>query len=183
MIDIYQIEEGDSLNSVAERFNTSIEQILSQNNISYPEEIEIGTRLVIPQEKESYFNTYTIEKGDTLYKIAREYNLNPELLAAFNGLNLDDYIYPNQEIMIPKKGYSYYLTAEGDTLNGVIDIFQSNKEKLLSENSTIYLLPGQLIVNKKQIWWKSYFFMIKYIKNRGSYYDIKKTICFFNKKL
>ena len=105
--------------------------------------------MLIPQEKEQYFNIYTVEKGDSLYKIAKEYNINSELLAAFNGLNYDDYIYPNQEIMIPKKGYSYYLTAKGDTLNGVIDIFKSNKDKLLKENSTIYLLPGQLIVNKK----------------------------------
>ena len=149
MIDIYQIEQGDNLYQIADRFNTTVEEIIKQNNINYPEEISVGTRLVIPQEKEQYFNTYTVEQGDSLYKIAKKYNLNPELLAAFNGLNYDDYIYPNQELMIPKSGYSYYLTADGDTLASVVDTFKGSYDKLLKENKTIYLLPGQLIVNKK----------------------------------
>ena len=149
MLDIYEIQEEDSLRSIADRFNTTIEDILKENNISYPEELTIGTRLVIPQKEEAYFNTYTIEKGDTLYKVALKYNINPELLAAFNGLNYDDYIYPNQELMIPKNGYSYYLTAKGDTIDSVVKMLNSNEDKLLKENKTIYLLPGQLIVNKK----------------------------------
>ena len=149
MMDIYQIQENDSLKSIADRFNTTINAILRENNISYPEEISVGMRLVIPQDKEQYFNTYTVSKGDSLYKIARQYNINPELLAAFNGLNFDDYIYPNEQLMIPKNGYSYYLTAEGDTLDSVISVFNSNQDKLLTENKTIYLLPGQLMVNKK----------------------------------
>ena len=66
-----------------------------------------------------------------------------------NGLNFDDYIYPNQQLLIPKNGYSYYITAEGDTLDEVIRVFNSNKEKFLNENQTIYLLANQLLVNKK----------------------------------
>ena len=58
----------------------------------------------------------TIEKGDNLYSIARRYNINPDLLAILNGLNSDDYIYPNQQILIPKSNYSYYVTKQGDTL-------------------------------------------------------------------
>ena len=48
------------------------------------------------------FEYYTISKGDSLYGIARRYNINPELLAGLNGLSMDDYIYPDQEILIPK---------------------------------------------------------------------------------
>ena len=62
-----------------------------------------------------YFTTYTVNSGDNLYAIARRYNINPTLLAALNGLNMDDYIYPNQKIMIPKSGYSFYITKDGDT--------------------------------------------------------------------
>lgn len=149
MIDIYQIQDGDTFDKIASRFNTTVDEILRQNNLTNNDEIDIGTKIVIPQDKESYFNIYTVEKGDSLYKIARKYNLNPELLAALNGLNFDDYIYPNQEVLIPKNGYSYYLTAEGDTLDTVVAMFKSNKDKLLKENKTIYLMPGQLLVNKK----------------------------------
>ena len=62
----------------------------------------------------NYFTYYKIEKGDNLYDISRRYNINPKLLAAINGIKDNEYIYPGQELMIPKSGYSYYITAEGD---------------------------------------------------------------------
>lgn len=99
-------------------------------------------------DDDKYFTIYTIVKGDNLYKIAKEYNINPILLAALNGLNESDYIYPNQEILIPKNGYSYYITKEGDTLDIVRDKFNTNVEDLIN-NNLIYLLPGQLLVHKK----------------------------------
>ena len=90
-----------------------------------------------------------IEKGDTLYKIAKIYNVNPSLLSAINGIGENDYIYENQEIMVPKKGYNYYVTAEGDTLEIIKKAFNTSFDKLIKENKTIYLLPEQLIVMKK----------------------------------
>lgn len=98
---------------------------------------------------EPYFNIYTIESGDTLYEISRKYNINPTLLASINGFTMNDYIYPNQEILIPKSGYSYYITDEGDTLDTVCDTFMIDKDKLLKQNGTIYLLPGQVLVTKR----------------------------------
>ena len=50
-----------------------------------------------------FYDSYEIKKGDTLYQISKEYNVNTKLLAQLNGLNLDDYIYPGQTILIPKK--------------------------------------------------------------------------------
>ena len=64
----------------------------------------------------NYFTYYKIEKGDNLYEISRKYNINPKLLAAINGIKDNEYIYPGQELMIPKSGFSYYITAEGDTV-------------------------------------------------------------------
>lgn len=100
------------------------------------------------KEDNTYFTYYTIEKGDNLYSIARKYNINPKLLAAVNGIKENEYIYPNQELLIPKSGYSYYITAEGDTLNGVADAFKTDVNGLLRHNSTIYLLPEQILVYK-----------------------------------
>ena len=85
-----------------------------------------------------------------MYEIARKYNINPTLLASINGLNMNDYIYPNQEILIPKSGYSYYITDEGDTLDTVSDTFMIDKDYLLKQNNIIYLLPGQVLVAKRK---------------------------------
>ena len=97
-------------------------------------------------ENGTYFTYYTIEKGDNLYDISRRYNINPKLLAAINGIKDDEYIYPGQELMIPKSGYSYYITGEGDTLSGVAGAFRTDIANLTRLNSTIYLLPEQILV-------------------------------------
>ncbi len=96
----------------------------------------------------NYFEYYTIQKGDNLYAIAKNYNVNPTLLATLNGLNTNDYIYPEQVIMIPNSNFAYYITKEGDTLNLVAETFNTSEANLLKYNPTIYLQEGQLIVNK-----------------------------------
>ena len=108
-----------------------------------------GRELIVPKIEDVYFNKYKVEKGDTLYQISKRFNINPSLLSSLNGIDEKDYIYPGQEILVPKNGYSYYVTAEGDTLNMVKDIFDEPVDVLLNSNKSIYLLPEQLIVMKK----------------------------------
>ena len=66
-----------------------------------------------------------------------------------NGLNMEDYIYPNQEILIPKNNYSYYITKDGDSLDNVATMFKTNVPNLLKDNKTIYLTEGQILVHQK----------------------------------
>lgn len=149
MFDKYRIKPNEDLKYIASKFNTKPEVLMDINNIYFPDELRAGMEIVVPKNKEQYFNYYTIEAGDSLYKIAQRYNINPTLLASLNGLNMDDYIYPNQEILIPKSGYSYYITAEGDTLDTVADMFKISKLDLLNQNKTIYLLKDQVLVTKR----------------------------------
>ena len=149
MFESYRLWRNEELSDVAEKYNTTVKILQDLNNIYYLDTVREGMEIVVPTESKDYFNYYVVEKGDSLYAIARKYNINPELLASMNGLNDDDYIYPNQQILIPKNGYSYYITAEGDTLDEVMKVFNSNKDKFLDENKTIYLMAGQLLVNKK----------------------------------
>lgn len=148
MYDKYLIKHGEDLASVAKKFNTKESIIMDLNNIPFPDMIRAGKEIIVPIKKEQYFEYYTIKKGDTLYGIAREYNINPDLLAILNGLNSEDYIYPNQEILIPKSNYSYYVTKDGDTIDIVSDKFNQSNKDLLDNNDIIYLLPGQLLVKK-----------------------------------
>lgn len=96
-----------------------------------------------------YFDYYNIEKNDSLFKIAQKKNVNPNLLSLLNGLDITDYLYKDQKIMIPKDGFSYYITKEGDTLEILVNMFNTHISNLLKNNQTIYLKEGQLIVNKK----------------------------------
>ena len=96
-----------------------------------------------------YYKIYEIKKGDTLYKISKEFDVNNKLLSELNGLNIDDYIYPGQMLLVPKKDVSYYITKDGDTLYTVSNIFGVKEEDIVNNNKTIYLLPEQMIYYKK----------------------------------
>lgn len=148
MYDKYLIKEGETLEDIASRFNTSVDMILNINDIYSREYLREGEEIIVPKNQESYFTYYTVNQGDSLYQIARKYNINPSLLALLNGLNMEDYIYPNQRLIIPKSGYSFYITKDGDTLEIVRDKFNKNMNDILKYNETIYLLPGQLMINK-----------------------------------
>ena len=148
MFEKYTVNYYDTLESIAKKFDTEVRIIKDINNLFF-DDIRQGMELVVPADSKDYFNYYTVTEGDTLYGISRKYNINPELLASMNGIELDDYIYPNQQILIPKNGYSYYITAEGDTLKTVADTFKTTQDNLIKNNKTVYLLGGQLLVNKK----------------------------------
>lgn len=97
-----------------------------------------------------FYSYYVIQQGDTLYKIAQTFNMNPKLIAELNGLKMEDYIYPNQTLIIPKKGVQYYITKEEDTLKNVSNVFGVNESDIVKQNETVYLLPGQMIFYKEK---------------------------------
>lgn len=144
MYDVYQIVVGDTIDTIANKFNTTKDVIRKLNpNSSFG----VGTTIIVPKLNE-YFEVYNIQKGDSLYEIARRYNTDYNLLAMLNGLNTADYIYPNTTILVPKRNVKYYITKENDTLNSVNKLLDSNINNLIKENNNIYLKEGQLIVYK-----------------------------------
>ena len=96
------------------------------------------------------FDYYKISKGDTLYKIAMNSGIDPKVIAILNGLNVDDYIYPEQVLLIPKRGMKIYVSVMGDTLDGVVDGLGANMDEFIEQNKKIYLQPEQLMVYKKE---------------------------------
>ena len=150
MYEKYHLKYGETLEDVANRFNTTEDYIKDINNIYFTDSIKQGMDIIVPKNNEKYYEVYTIEKGDSLYKIGKRYNINPELLESLNGLEEDDYIYPGQDILIPKSGFSYYITKEGDTMENVIKTFNSTKEDFEKYNPIVYLMSGQLLVNKRK---------------------------------
>ena len=150
MYDIYVIEQGDTLEGISKKFNITPSNLYKLNGFNPDYILQTGNQIIVPKNNNPYFYYYTIKQGDNLYRIAQRYHINENLLAQINGLEKNDYIYPNQVIAIPKEGVNIYITKEGDTLMGIINGIKANISVLLSENPNIYLLPDQIIIYKEK---------------------------------
>lgn len=147
MNDIYR---GEDINAFYSKYSTALNEseVVSPSNDNTFEEESSLDRGPKTSERNAYFDTYTIQKGDTLYEIARKFNTDYNLLALLNGLNITDYIYPNTTLLVPKRDVKYYLTKNNDTLSSVNKLLNANISNLLRQNQNIYLREGQLIIYK-----------------------------------
>ena len=108
----YVIQPGDTLSSIAFRFNTTVAAIAAANNITNPNLIYAGESIIIPgeggpspgppppQPPPTSGGTYTIQPGDTLSGIALRFNTTVQILAQMNNIINPNYIYAGQVLYI-----------------------------------------------------------------------------------
>lgn len=105
----YTIRRGDSLWSIARRYGTTVQNIVNWNNIQNPNLIYPGQRLILYGNYTSTNNSsnsnnntvyYTVQRGDTLWRISRRYRTCPRRIARLNGITNPNLIYPGQILKI-----------------------------------------------------------------------------------
>lgn len=94
---------------------------------------------------------YVVKKGDTLYNIAKEFDVTVNDLLKANGLN-NALIYPNQVLIIPlsNNGDIYfveYVIKDNDTLEGIANKYNVTVNDLMNYNNLdkLYLVSEQVI--------------------------------------
>lgn len=76
---IYKVEKGDTLSTIAQKFDVSVETIKWVNDLK-GENIAIGDELKILPVSGIY---HKVAKGDTVYTIAKKYDTNPQKIVDF----------------------------------------------------------------------------------------------------
>lgn len=150
MYKIYQVEYGDTIDKIAQKTNTTSDNIKNINGINNDSDLIVGSLIVVPNEETRNFDIYRVKKGDSIYSIAQMYNVNPETLLLLNGLNKDDYIYPNQELYVPLKGTIIYVTKEGDTIDSIINNLGVDLNTFNKENGRVFVMEDQLVIHKER---------------------------------
>jgi LysM repeat protein len=98
---IYLVQPGDTLSSIAIHFGTSVDELVRKNNIRNPNLIYAGQVLTIPSAKGlSERIEYTIRAGDTLSKIAGNFGTTVSQLQALNRITNPDLIIAGQRIRV-----------------------------------------------------------------------------------
>lgn len=148
---VYTVKPKDNLYNLSKKYHISVEKLMEVNDLS-SEKIVVGQRLLVPTEQiKSKFNAYTIQKGDTLYSIAKLYGMSIDDLKKSNDIKSDQ-INPGTKILLSKetitKKESVYTVVPGDSLWGIAKRFGVTVKELLDANrlSKEMVLIGQKLM-------------------------------------
>ena len=152
----YTVQKGDSLWSIAKRFNVGVNELKNANNLS-SNLISVGQKLVIPGVAPSDQTnvTYVVQKGDSLWSIANANNTTVDELVNLNDL-VNNTIYVGQVLKIPNSGNSgtsndntsmTYVVQKGDTLYSIAQKYSTTPSAIINKNklSSDYLTVGQVL--------------------------------------
>lgn len=95
----YRVKKGDTLWEIARKFNTTVNHLVSINNIRNPNLIYAGEILKISSNN-STIKRYTIRRGDTLWGIARKFNTTVNRLVRINNIRNPNLIYVGKTIIV-----------------------------------------------------------------------------------
>ncbi len=94
----YTVKKGDTLSKIALIFNTTVNEIAKNNNIQNVNLIYPNQRLIIYNNNnfDTGHTLYKVQKGDSLWKIARRNNTTIANILRLNRIKNKNLIYPNQ---------------------------------------------------------------------------------------
>ncbi|TDE85991.1 C40 family peptidase [Deinococcus sp. S9] len=100
--DTVTVQPGDTAYSLARRNGLSVDALLALNGLSSPN-LQVGQVLRV-RDVPSYTASYTVQRGDTLYSLARRFGVSVEMLLAANTLPKDVMLAVGQVLRVPSAG-------------------------------------------------------------------------------
>ena len=150
----YIVKKGDSLYSIANKYNTTIDELKRINNLT-SNILSIGQVLKLPSdkvsdiEKEENTISYTVQKGDSLYSIARKYDTTIDRIKDLNNLTTN-LLSIGQVLLIPTDTNleTTYTVQKGDSLYSIAKKYNTTVDRLKQLNNlTSNLLSiGQILI-------------------------------------
>lgn len=150
----YTVKKGDSLYSIANKYNTTVDELKRINNLT-SNTLSIGQVLKLPSDKASNVEkkentiSYTVQKGDSLYSIARKYDTTIDRIKDLNNLTTN-LLSIGQVLLIPTDTNleTTYTVQRGDSLYSIAKKYNTTVDRLKQLNNlTSNLLSiGQILI-------------------------------------
>ena len=103
------VKPGDTLSTIAARYNTPTSSVIALNRTAPPYVIHVGQQLKVP-----YFRIHRVRAGETLYAISRVYGVSMAEIAHFNLLETPFTLRPATVLQIPQRGGGELRVASVD---------------------------------------------------------------------
>ena len=149
----YIVKSGDSLYSIAKKYNTTINELKQLNNLK-SNNLSINQVLKIPTNSEEFnkYITYTVQKGDSLYSISKKYNTTVDKIKNINNLT-NNALSIGQVLKIPTNNkeesttVTNYIVKSGDSLYSIAKKYNTSVDKIkqLNNLNTNLLSIGQTL--------------------------------------
>lgn len=109
---VYIVQSGDTLSSIAARFNVGIADLMTANNISNPNQLDVGQELVIPglEGVTGILDTELVNFGDTFRSFVRRTQISPDLLQRLNHVVSPSEFYVGASMIVPQGDNTSELT-------------------------------------------------------------------------
>ena len=142
---MYTVKSGDSLYSIAKKYNTTVKDIIDINNLKSTS-LSIGQQLRIPENYTPLdemvlpnFINYTVKNGDTLYTIAKEYNTSIKQIMDDNSL-VNPILSIGQNIKIRVSDNTTILECFGEDF---IEPISNTLEYSVKKGDSLYLIAKE----------------------------------------
>ena len=151
----YIVKRGDTLYSISKNYNISVDDLVKYNQLA-TSTLSVGQKILIPtlQEFEPNDseliedNIYIVKSGDTLYSIAKKYNIPIDKLKEVNGIS-NNLISLGQKLVLPinSPNKTYYV-KNGDTLYSIAknNSISVDELKQLNNLKNDVLSIGQVLI-------------------------------------
>lgn len=146
----YPVKSGDNLYAIARKYNTTVDEIKKLNKLA-SNTLSIGQVLKIPTttpSQELPSETYVVQRGDSLYSIARKLGTTVDALISINNLT-SNLLSVGQVLKIPtSQKQTTYTVQKGDSLYSIAKKFNTSVDNLKALNnlSSNLLSIGQILV-------------------------------------
>lgn len=103
---VHVIKKGETIYLLSKKYGVSMSTILEYNGIKDATKIVVGQKIKIPptsslSPKQIATQTYIVEKGDTIYGIAKKFNTTQAEIFSLNNLNTKSIIKVGQKLKVP----------------------------------------------------------------------------------
>jgi membrane-bound lytic murein transglycosylase D len=147
----YVVKPGDTLSSIARRYDLEVGTLAKSNDIRSPYTLSVGQRLMIPADKNSTRVVYTVKSGNSLEDIAQIFSVRDDDIVDWNGLRSRKVTAGQKLHIFPGRDYELrtYKVRRGDNLAAIARRLGVTLDHILTANgltSKKVLRPGQRLV-------------------------------------
>ena len=132
------VRRGDTLYSIAKRYNVPMRELIEINRLSPPYTLTIGRVLRMPSAR-----YHVVQKGDTLYNISKRYNVSMTSLSRTNNLSAPFNLKIGQRLLLPGTISGGTPTTTVSTASAAQTSVKSTASKKSSKSKTTYTPPSK----------------------------------------